>query len=198
MLERTTPGASERAHQPARGQRGPALIGRYEPRAIGEVHSAPTDGLVLACAGPAARLDGFALTVLRGSVDGAPVAAATAGSCVGFDAGWNSVRAGSSSSFSMPVPAGSDWLVERLDQSPGSERIPAWVHWVPIDRAVSARGDRPVFVAPDASFPEPVARPWEDFQPAVRQLVHVLEEILERPLEPERRRILHEAISRLI
>jgi hypothetical protein len=172
-------------------------FGRYQARSLDTPYTALTDGFVLAGIAPSRDVSRFNLAILQGLVDDNLVASATAGSLGSFDFNWNYMRVSGTSSFLMPVPEGATWQVVCIQHSGSPGAIGAWVNWMPLGADASqevsemATGQR-LDVVTTAS------KPWEDFAPAMSDLVNVLERILEQPLTGEEKTALVDAIKRLI
>lgn len=172
-------------------------FGRYQARSLDMSYTAVTDGFVLAGIAPSSDVGRFNLAILQGLVDGNLIASATAGNFGCFDSNWNYMRAAGTSSFLMPVPEGATWQVDCIPHSGSQGAIGAWVNWMPLGADASeevsemAAGQR-LDAATTAS------KPWEDFEPAMGDLVNVLERILKQPFTGGERAALVDAIKRLI
>jgi hypothetical protein len=172
-------------------------FGRYQPRSTGTSYTAGSDGFVLAGIAPHGELGVFTLAILQGMVDGRLVASATAGNFGCFDAGWNYVRAAGSSSLLMPVPAGSVWRVDCLQPQASQGAVRTWVNWMGIGAdAIEEAGNMAIGQRLDAVVVE--TKPWQDFEPAIGNLVSVLEKLLRRPFTREEKTTLVNAVKQLI
>lgn len=185
------------ADLPAAAPGSTRRFGRYHARSLDTPYTAATDGFVLAGIAPPRDVSRFSLAILQGLVDGNLVASATAGSLGSFDSNWNYMRAAGTSSFLMPVPEGATWQVDCIQHPRSQDAIGAWVNWMPLGADASeevsemATGQRLDAVTT-------ASKPWEDFEPAMGDLVNVLERLLKQPFTGAEKNALVDAIKRLI
>lgn len=193
--ERASPGGDEVLSAVTPGQT--PRFGRYQARSHGASYTAATDGFVLAGLSAPTDAGRFNLGILQGLVDGNLVAAATAGNFGCFDSKWSYVRAAGASSFLMPVPEGATWRVEYLPHAGSEGTIDVWVNWMPLGAAPSPHDDE----AAPLTRPEQAAvarKPWEDFGPAIDNLVNLLESLFKQRLTEAEKASLADAMKRLI
>ncbi|HEY5811572.1 MAG TPA: hypothetical protein VIT23_02840 [Terrimicrobiaceae bacterium] len=185
------------ADLPAAALASTRRFGRYQARSLDTSYTAVTDGFVLAGVAPSHDVSGLNLAILQGLVDGNLVASATAGNFGCFDSNWNYMRAAGTSSFLMPVPKGATWQVAFIQHQGSQGAIGSWVNWMPLGADASevvsemAAGQRLDAVTT-------VSKPWEDFEPAMGDLVDVLGGILKQSFTDQEKRALLKAIKRLI
>ena len=172
-------------------------FGRYQARSLGTPYVAVTDGFVLAGLSAPQDVSHFNLGILQGLVDGNLVASATAGNFGCFDSKWSYVRAAGTSSFLMPVPEGASWQVDYLPHEGSEGTITAWVNWIPLG-VDAADNENAVTPATPLDHAAVVRKPWEDFDPAINNLVDLLERLFKQQLTEAERATLATAMKRLI
>ena len=185
----------------SRGERIPAA--HHETASVacapGVTYVAAVDGWVSARVGPHPDPECFAGASVYGVVDGVLMMSATAGNLGGFSADWGYQRIATTQSFLMPVPARAPWSVQ-VSPFPGSDAaMPACIHFMPLARSLPTELNAAGPATPvGVEGPSIHTKPWQDFEPAMRDLVTVLERVVGRDFSQDDKHELMAVMKRLI
>jgi hypothetical protein len=173
-----------------------SMFGSYQGRQANTTYVAATDGIVYASTTGASSDGGYCCVRLNGNVNGQWIGEAMGGTVGAFRSDWGYSRMRNSGSITFPVPKGASWMVGRWDD-PGNQTGPnVAVFWLPLGTTQTSADDRAVQEIKD--LPSSVFKPREDLEPAIVNLVDVIETILKQSLSREERAALVNAVRKLI
>lgn len=171
-----------------------SMFGRFEGRAVNTTYTAFTDGIVWAYLLGGEPSAGYCLTILDGNLNGNWIAKAVGGVNLGYDK--YAMRMAGSLTF--PVPKGGVYQVSRWDSPRNQTPCDARVYWMPVGTNQVTLADAGQEATEKLDEQNTGERSMKVLEPAMENLVQVLERVVKQSFTDDERTELVKALKRLV